>query len=446
VISRPTMSFRVPTKTSRTAEGNRRPAIILAAAAASTLVAVTACTAAPHPHSEAQAAAQTAPVSATSPASQQSPTTPAPPPPAVITAATTAAGQNPAVPVRVAVSNGTLSSVRLIDAQGHGITGSLSSDGTIWSSARPLSYGTTYRLTAKATNSAGTPASESQSFATVQPSNLTMPYLQRSGGYTLDNGATYGVGIVPVVHFDETITDKAAAQRALQVITTPHVAGVWYWADDQDVHFRPETYWPAGTKVTVKANLFGVKVGPGLYGQANASSSFTVGASHVAVADDTTHNVKVYFSGKLMRTMNTSMGQHSGETVKGNYISFFTMDGTYTVLEHDDPAIMSSASYGLPANAPGGYGPEPIYYATKISTDGIYLHELDSTVWAQDNGVDVSHGCLNLNQENAIWYYNHSQIGDVVEIKHNGGPTIQLWQNGDWSVPWAIWKAGSAIK
>jgi lipoprotein-anchoring transpeptidase ErfK/SrfK len=156
--------------------------------------------------------------------------------------------------------------------------------------------------------------------------------------------------------------------------------------------------------------------------------------------------VKVYFSGKLVRTMPTSMGQHTGETVNGNYISFFTMDGTYTVLEHDDPAIMSSASYGLPANAPGGYAPEPIYYATKISTDGIYLHELDTTVWAQDNGIDVSHGCLNLNQSNAIWYYDNSQIGDVVEILHNGGPTIQIWQNGDWSVPWSTWVAGSALR
>ena len=47
---------------------------------------------------------------------------------------------------------------------------------------------------------------------------------------------------------------------------------------------------------------------------------------------------------------------------------------------------MCSASYGLPANAPGGYGCEDIPWSTKISTDGIYLHELDTTVWAQDNG------------------------------------------------------------
>jgi lipoprotein-anchoring transpeptidase ErfK/SrfK len=121
------------------------------------------------------------------------------------------------------------------------------------------------------------------------------------------------------------------------------------------------------------------------------------------------------------------------------------MTGTYTVLEHDNPAIMSSASYGLPANAPGGYAPEKIYYSTKISTDGIYLHQLTTTIYAQDNGYDVSHGCLNLNTANAMWFYSHSQIGDPVEIEHTGGPKISVWQGGDWSVPWSTWVKGSAL-
>jgi lipoprotein-anchoring transpeptidase ErfK/SrfK len=135
------------------------------------------------------------------------------------------------------------------------------------------------------------------------------------------------------------------------------------------------------------------------------------------------------------------MGKHSGTTSGGNYIDFHTMKGTYTVLEHDDPAIMSSASYGLAATDPGGYAPEKIYYATKISTDGIYLHYLD-TIYAQDNGVDVSHGCLNLNHSNAVWFYKNSLIGDPVQISGTGGPTIDVAQGGDWSVPWSTWTTG----
>ena len=45
---------------------------------------------------------------------------------------------------------------------------------------------------------------------------------------------------------------------------------------------------------------------------------------------------------------------------------------------------MNSATYGLPQNSVFGYS-RKIGYATRISTDGIYLHQLDETVWAQGN-------------------------------------------------------------
>jgi lipoprotein-anchoring transpeptidase ErfK/SrfK len=271
-----------------------------------------------------------------------------------------------------------------------------------------------------------------------------MPSFTIVGGNALSKGAVYGVGIVPVVHFDEPITNRAAAERALLVTTSPHVTGSWYWADAQNVHFRPQSYWKSGTKVSITAKVYGVEVGNGLYGQADVGTSFTIGAKHVSIADDSTHQVSTYFNDKLVHTMPTAMGEHSSETVNGTFISFYTMNGNYTVIEHDNPAIMSSASYGLPADAPGGYAPEPIYYSTKISTDGIYLHELNSTIWAQGH-TDVSHGCLNLNTANASWFYNNSMLGDVVEVKNTGGPLIQEWEGGDWSVSWKTWSAGSAL-
>ncbi|MGH8960788.1 MAG: L,D-transpeptidase [Jatrophihabitantaceae bacterium] len=367
---------------------------------------------------------------------------------ATITAGPRGNSINPKTPISIKVADGTLTSVTVTNPAGKHVTGNLSADRTTWKSNEDLGYSKTYTISAVAANANGVKATKHASFTTLTPNNMTMPYMQRAGGYSLVNGATYGIGIVPVVHFDEHITDKAAAERALKVTTSPHVAGSWYWADDQNVHWRPQTYYQAGTKVTIAADVYGVDVGNGLYGQDDVSTSFKIGAKHITVADDNApkvNKVRVYFNNKLVRTMNTSMGKHSSTTVNGTFISFYTMNGTYTVLEHDNPAIMSSASYGLPADAPGGYAPEPIYWSTKISTDGIYLHELDTTVWAQNNGVDTSHGCLNLNQTNAKWFYQHSQIGDVVEIRHTGGPTIALWQNGDWSVPWKTWVAGSAL-
>lgn len=372
---------------------------------------------------------------------------------AVISAEPAGKSVSPKTPVVVSVTNGTFTSVVVTNPAGKKVTGALSTDKRIWTSTEDLGYSKTYTVAATAANAAGVPATKHSSFTTLTPSNMTMPYLQRTGGYALKNGATYGVGIVPVVHFDEHIPNRAAAEKALHVTTTPHIDGSWYWVDDQNVHWRPKTrpgaYWPSGTKVTISADVYGVDVGGGMYGQADQSISFTIGAKHVTIADDNApkavNKVRVYFDDKLVRTMNTSMGKHTGITVNGKYIDFHTMEGVYTVLDHENPAIMSSASYGLPASSPHGYGPEKIYWSTKISTDGIYLHELDTTVWEQDNGRDVSHGCLNLNHANAVWFYQHSQIGDVVQIRHTGGPTIAVWQNGDWSVPWNTWAAGSAL-
>jgi hypothetical protein len=85
-----------------------------------------------------------------------------------------------------------------------------------------------------------------------------------------------------------------------------------------------------------------------------------------------------------------------------------------------------------------------IHNATQISTDGIYLHELDETVSAQGNS-NTSHRCLNLNGANAKWFMDFSEPGDVVEVRNTGGPPLQLAHNGDWTLPWEQWHKGSAL-
>jgi lipoprotein-anchoring transpeptidase ErfK/SrfK len=137
------------------------------------------------------------------------------------------------------------------------------------------------------------------------------------------------------------------------------------------------------------------------------------------------------------------MGMGGSETVGGQTLTFWTQPGVYTVLDKANPVIMDSSTYGLPVNSRLGYK-ESINYATRISNDGIYLHELEDTVWAQGN-TNVSHGCLNLSRANASWFYDFSVPGDVVEVRDTGGAPLQQWQNGDWSVPWSEWLAGSAL-
>src|SRR5262249_34838120 len=154
--------------------------------------------------------------------------------------------------------------------------------------------------------------------------------------------------------------------------------------------WRPAAYYNTGTKVKVTAKVYGVDMGGGLYGQADTSTSFRIGQSHVSIADDRTKQVRVFQNNKLIRTMPTSMGKGGSEVVKGETISFWTQPGTYTVLDQSNPVRMDSRSFGLPLNQ-GGYN-TLVYWATRISTDGVYVHSAPWSVWAQGN-TDTSHGC-----------------------------------------------------
>jgi lipoprotein-anchoring transpeptidase ErfK/SrfK len=350
---------------------------------------------------------------------------------------------NPDGRVLVTAASGALQSVEMVNDAGKEVPGVLTPDAKTWKPTVQLGYGRTYTLTIAGRGPGGMPTRQTSSFTTLTPSDQTHVYLNTVGYASLQEGGTYGVGTVVVAHFDEPITDKVAAEKHLQVTTTPKVNGSWYWVDDSTAHWRPEKYYAPGTKVSVKADIYGEKLGDGLYGQEDEQVSFTIGAAHVSVADDNTKQVSVFENGKLVRTMPTSMGMGGTEDVGDRTISFWTPPGVYTVIGKANPVIMDSSTFGLPVNSRLGYR-ETIPWATQISSDGIYLHQLNSTVWAQGN-TDTSHGCLNLNSENAQWFFDFAQPGDVVEVRNTGGPPLRLDQNGDWTMPWTEWLKGSAI-
>lgn len=348
---------------------------------------------------------------------------------------------DPAAPVSVAAFSGTIGDVKMVNDWGETVPGALTPDKTGWHPTEELGYGRTYTMTVTARGPGGMPSRQTSSFTTLSPDSETAVNLNTTAGVSLVDGNTYGVGTVVVAHFDEPITDKTAAEKRLHVTTSPRVAGSWNWVDDQNAHWRPEKYYPPGTSVDVSADIYGAQLGDGMYGQEDQHVSFKIGNAHVSIADDTNKQVSVFDNGKLIRTMPTSMGMGGTETVGGRTLHFWTPPGVYTVLDKSNPVVMDSTTYGLTGS--GGYR-TTVPYATRISIDGIYLHQLNSTVWAQGN-TNVSHGCLNLNGENAKWFFDFSVPGDIVEVRNTGGPPLQLSQNGDWSVPWDQWRKGSAL-
>jgi len=314
----------------------------------------------------------------------------------------------------------------LVPAQGEPVDGELSPDGLTWRSAEPLGYNKQYTLFAEAIGLSGA-TSRQMTFETHSPENLTMPYVMPN------DGEVVGVGQPVAIRFDEPITDRVAAQRAITITTTPPVEGAFYWLSNREVRWRPAEYWRPGTSVEVEVNTYGVDLGDGLFGQDDVTTRFTVGDQIIATADDATKTMVVRRNGEVVKTMPISMGKDKTPTDNGAYI----IGDRYSFL------VMDSSTYGVPVNSPDGYRTE-VEWATQMSYSGIYVHSAPWSVGSQGRS-NVSHGCLNVNPANARWFYDNTKRGDIVEVVNTVGATLPGGDGlGDWNIPWAQWRAGNA--
>jgi lipoprotein-anchoring transpeptidase ErfK/SrfK len=340
---------------------------------------------------------------------------------------------SPTDPVTVSVAGGKLKSVTVVSGT-KSISGAVQSDGVSWHSTGTLAYGTTYKVTASIRDSTGAQVEKTSTFTTVKPSHVAGVTFQANALNTLRTGGTYGMGQPVIVAFSRAVTNKAAAEKAIVVETTPAVAGKFFWVSRSIVHWRPAKYWTKGTTIKVSVNAFGVNLGNSVYGAADKKTHFTIGRSLLAVCDNNTHRTKVYIDGKMVRDIACSTGR-GGYTkgADGRQIHFWTQQGPHVVLSKEKTHTMSSASYGLtdPKN-PYYYAPEVVQLCTRISYSGEFLH---AAPWNHSLGqANISHGCINLSQADAQWVYDNFIVGDVVDVRHTPKPLPISDGLGDWTV------------
>ncbi len=329
-------------------------------------------------------------------------------------------------PVTVSAEDGVLGAVTMTDEDGATVAGRLSPDGLQWVTTDPLGYNEQYTLNAQSLGLGGV-TSQSMTFQTHSPENLTMPYLLPN------DGEVVGVGQPVAVRFDENIPNRLAAEKAITVTTNPPVAGAFYWLSNREVRWRPQNYWKPGTTVDVAVNTYGVDLGDGLFGQENVTTHFTIGDEIIATADDNTKTLTIRRNGEVIKTMPISMGKSSTPT----------NNGTYIVGDRFSHLVMDSSTYGVPSNSPNGYRTE-VDWATQMSYSGIYVHGAPWSVGSQGYS-NVSHGCLNVSTSNAQWFYENTKRGDIVEVANTVGSTLPGTDGlGDWNIPWDQWKAGNA--
>ena len=342
-----------------------------------------------------------------------------------------AADVAPAAPVEISVTDGELSEVSVTDGAGAPVSGRVTdgaAEGTeLWTPDEDLAYGATYTLTATAANADDEQAQATSTFTTVTPASVSTPSIG-----PLD-GQTVGVGMPIRVYFDEPVTDKAAVESHLLVTSSTPTDGVWSWTSDTEVHFRPSQYWPAQTDVTLDADLYGVPFGDGVWGEKDRTVSFRIGDRHVSIANASTHRLQVFDGDTLVQDYPMSAGSPDNPSYNGPHV----------VTELNADRVMDSSTYGVPADSPGGYR-TPVKWAVRLSDNGEFVHGAPWSV-AQQGNSNVSHGCINLSTENARWFYEFSQPGDVVEIRGSDAGTLDS-DIADWTIPWDQWQAGSALK
>ena len=353
---------------------------------------------------------------------QSSPTAPAAT--LAVVPAANAAAVAPADPVKVTATGGTLTSVS-VAGSGGAVKGALNPDKTVWTSTDKLGFGARYTVSAVATNADGQKTTTTSAFTTARATRTVFPAVSPL------NGMTVGVGMPIRVYFENPVTDRKAALARMKVTTSVPTVGAWRWFSATEVHWRPKTYWKSGTKVALDTDLRGVSLGAGTYGSVNADRhvAFTIGASHVSIADAKTHRMKVWVNGKLTKDFPASLGKE----VPGR----FTHNGVHVVTDKKASMTMDSTTFGLALDA-GGYR-VPVKFATRISNGGEFVHSAPWSV-AQQGKENVSHGCVNLAPANAQWFYGISQPGDVVQVTGTPVPlTGKDTDIPDWTIPWSQW-------
>ncbi|MFC8877525.1 L,D-transpeptidase [Streptomyces ardesiacus] len=334
----------------------------------------------------------------------------------------------------VKVSDGTLTEVKMTVAEtGAAVPGTVSGDGGSWKPKEQLERGTKYRITARAKDADGRPAAADSVFTTVSTQNSFV------GTYTPDGGSTVGVGMPVSFTFDKAITDRKSVQSHITVTSSSgqKVAGHWFGA--QRLDFRPEEYWKAGSKVTMKIDLDGVEGANGLYGVQKKTVTFTVGRAQVSTVDVNTQTMTVVRDGKTLKSVPISAGSAANPTYNGQMV----------ISEKSEQTRMNGSTVGFG----GEYDIPDVPHAMRLSQSGTFIH---GNYWYSRGNPPfgsqgTSHGCVGLADAQGAqgdtpgkWFYDNSLIGDVVIVKNSPDDTVAP-DNGlnGWNMPWSEWIAGS---
>jgi lipoprotein-anchoring transpeptidase ErfK/SrfK len=153
----------------------------------------------------------------------------------------------------------------------------------------------------------------------------------------------------------------------------------------------------------------------------------------ISVVDVNRLRLTVYRNGKVARVIPVSTGK----------AGFLTRNGIKVISEKHVLKIMDASTIGISKNDPEYYRLE-VPYALRVTNSGEFVHAAPWSVASQGR-ARVSHGCVGMSTPNAIWLFNQTHVGDIVQVV--GSPRHLEPGNGwtDWNVKWSTWLKGSAL-
>jgi lipoprotein-anchoring transpeptidase ErfK/SrfK len=334
----------------------------------------------------------------------------------------------PSGALKVSATSGKLTKVQVTDANGTAVPGAIAADGLSWAPAGGLAVGTKYQVVAQAADAKGVATSSTSSFSTLTPSQTDRPR------DNIDDGETYGVGMIVRVDFPHAVQDKAAVVQGLTVEASDGTQVKGHWFGDDRIDFRPENFWKPGTKVTVHYRLKSVEVSPGVYGGKDQDENFVIGRSSVTTADADSDEMTIQRDGQAPQTVPFTAGKPG----------FDSWSGTMVVMDKEATTRMVSTGI-VKAGSGEEYDIGDVPHAMRLTDSGTFVH---GNYWGHAFGKsNSSHGCLGLEDEKggsadsaAGKFYSSSLVGDVVKVVNSKGGQVSASNGlGGWNTDWSAW-------
>ncbi len=248
------------------------------------------------------------------------------------------------------------------------------------------------------------------------PTGLNLSAANQSPGATVASvlptpGDVVGVAHPVVVTFSGPVSNRAAAERALDIESVPAMQGRFEWLSNDVVQWAPDGFWPAHSTValSVGGRPTQLTTGPAVIGVASISDhtfTVTIDGAHAGPSSSLPaphHRPRWGEAGVFPATMGRP--------------KYPTPVGIYTVLAKERDVVMDSSTVGIPVNSPDGYHLE-VAHAVRFTKRGLFVH---SAPWAVNSlGFEnTSHGCISLSPEDAEWYFNTVNVGDPIIVREN---------------------------